>query len=95
MTKNKRKVEVFTAGCPVCEKTVKLVKSLACPNCEVIVYDLNKGCETNDCRRKAVEYGIERLPAVVVDGKLAECCKIGAINAQSLRAAGIGVAAAG
>lgn len=38
----KRKVEVFIAGCPVCDKTVKLVQSLACPNCEVVVYDLNK-----------------------------------------------------
>lgn len=90
MTKNKKMVEVFTAGCPVCEKTVKLVKSLACPSCEVIVYDLNKGCETNDCRRKAVEYGIERLPAIAVDGRLLECCKAGPISAASLRAAGIG-----
>lgn len=90
MTKIKRKVEVFTAGCPVCEKTVKLVKSLACPGCEVIVYDLNRGCETNDCRRKAVEYGIERLPAVVVDGSLLECCMAGPISAATLRAAGIG-----
>ncbi len=55
----KRKVEVFTSGCPVCETTIKLVKSLACSNCEVIVYDLNKGCETNDCRKLAEAYGVE------------------------------------
>lgn len=86
----KRKVEVFTAGCPVCEKTVKLVRSLACPNCEVVVYDLNKGCETNECRRKAEEYGVKRIPAVAVNGKLLGCCKTGAIDVKALRAAGIG-----
>ena len=35
----RRKVEVFTAGCPLCQETVKLVKEPACPRCEVIVYD--------------------------------------------------------
>ena len=90
MEKNKRKVEVFTAGCPVCDKTVELVKSLACPSCEVIVYDLNKGCETNECREKAEKYGVTRLPAVAVNGVLLECCKTGAISEDALRAAGIG-----
>lgn len=64
---SKRIVEVFTAGCPVCEPTVKQVKALACDSCEVIIYDLNKGCDTNECRDKAEKYGITRLPAVAVD----------------------------
>ena len=55
----KRRIEVFTAGCPVCEETVKQVQEAACSSCEVIVYDLNKGCETNECRDKAKEYGIK------------------------------------
>ncbi len=38
----KRLVEVFTAGCSVCEGDVQQVKDLACDNCEVVVYDLNK-----------------------------------------------------
>lgn len=88
----KRRVEVFTAGCPVCEKTVKLVKSLACPECEVVVYDLNKGCETDECRKKAEALGIERVPAVAVDGTLVECCKTGAVSAEALKAAGVGKA---
>lgn len=86
----KRKVEVFTAGCPVCEPVVQLVKQTACPSCEVIVHDLNKGCATNECRDKAKKYGITKLPSVVVDGKLLECCKVGNITEQSLRAAGVG-----
>lgn len=31
----KRRIEVFTADCPVCEETVTLVQSLACPSCEM------------------------------------------------------------
>lgn len=90
MTNQKRKIEVFTSGCPVCEPIVELVKKIACSSCEVTVYDLNAGCITNECRDKAKVYGINRVPSVVVDGKLLECCKTGAITEQSLRAAGIG-----
>lgn len=28
MTSEKRRVEVFTAGCPMCEETVNVVKSM-------------------------------------------------------------------
>ncbi|MBN22434.1 MAG: glutaredoxin [Bdellovibrionaceae bacterium] len=86
----KRKVEVFTSGCPVCEPTVALVQKLACSSCDVEIYDLNKGCDTNECRDKGKNYGINRLPAVVVDGKLLDCCKQGAITEQALISAGIG-----
>jgi len=86
----KRTVEVFTAGCPVCEPVVELVRETACPSCEVIVYDLNKGCDTNECREKANEYGIQKIPAVAVNGKLLECCKIGTVTDEALRNAGVG-----
>ncbi len=71
----KRLVEVFTAGCPLCDETVKLVRELACQNCDIQIYDLREGCVTNECREKASHYGIHRVPAVVVNGKLAECCQ--------------------
>jgi glutaredoxin len=81
----KRKVEVFTAGCPLCDETVKLVKELACPSCDVTVYNLReKGVE------KAREYGVNSVPTVVVDGKIAECCARRKPNREDLRAAGIG-----
>ena len=38
----KRKVEVFVAGCPLCDETVELVKKLACPGCDVTIYNLQK-----------------------------------------------------
>ncbi len=87
---DKRIVEVFTAGCPVCDETVEMVNSLSCPSCEVTVYDLNKGCETNVCREKAKEYGLKRLPAVVVDGKPVDIFSVRGITKDSLVATGIG-----
>lgn len=86
----KRRVEVFTAGCPVCDEVVKLVKEMACEGCEVIVYNLNEPCESGECLDKVRNYGIDRIPAVVVDGRFAECCVVGPVTAEGLRAAGVG-----
>ena len=85
----KRTIEVFTAGCPCCEDAVKLVKSIACPSCEVRVLDMrtDKGAQA-----KAKQYGVKRVPAVAVDGKLADCCQVGEVSADTLRAVGVGVA---
>ncbi len=85
-----RRVEVFTAGCPFCEEAVGLVRSLACPNCEVQVYDLREGCATDERREKAKWYGITAVPAVAVNGVLLDCCRREPITADRLRSAGIG-----
>lgn len=86
----KRRVEVFTAGCPVCEGTVDLVKSLICPSCELKLFDLQEGCATSECREKAACYGIMALPAILVNGTLLDCCRRGPIDPSVLRAAGVG-----
>jgi hypothetical protein len=81
----KRQVEVFTAGCPVCDPVVRLVQEMACPDCEVTIYDLRQsGAE------KVAEYRITTVPAVVVDGNLASCCQNRGPNREDLAAAGIG-----
>lgn len=72
---NKRLVEVFTAGCPLCNETVKLVREWACENCKIQVYDLRERCTTNECREKVAQYGIHRVPAVVVNGFLTDGCQ--------------------
>jgi Hg(II)-responsive transcriptional regulator len=82
----KRKVEVFTAGCPVCTDLVDLVKATACPDCEVTVYNLNQGQGVDEAKR----YGITAVPAVVVEGKLLDCCKRAHPTEHDLRAAGVG-----
>jgi len=92
MVTAKRLVEVFTAGCPVCDDAVRLVKSLVCPSCDLKIYDLREGCATNECREKATHYGITAIPAVAVNGVLLDCCRREPITADRLRAAGIGQA---
>ncbi len=89
MTAAKRKVEVFTAGCPLCDEAVALVKQIACLSCEVVVHDLRAGGEAEG---RARSYGVNAVPAVVVDGLLAECCTQGPVDEETLRAAGVGVA---
>lgn len=81
----KRQVEVFTAGCPLCEPAVQLVQELACPDCDVTVYDLREAGAG-----RARQYGVQRVPAVVVDGTLAPCCQGGGVSQEQLQAAGIG-----
>lgn len=83
-----RKIEVFSAGCGVCEETINLVKSLACPSCDVTVLDMN---DTNTANR-AKQLGIKSVPAVVIDGKLATCCEGKGPDAEALKAAGLGQA---
>lgn len=86
----KRKVEVFTSGCFLCKETVKLVKDLACPNCEVTVYDLSEPCESKVCIDKAKAYGVNAIPAIAVNGELVECCERSRVDREALIAAGIG-----
>lgn len=66
----KRKIELFSAGCPACDETVRLVNRLACPSCEVRVLDMNDPTIAG----RAKSLGIRSVPAVVIDGKLADCC---------------------
>ena len=87
----KRKVEVFTSGCPICQPTVDLVKRLACPSCEVLFYDLTKD-NRKEVHDKAIAYGIERIPAVAVDGNLLECCEMSSVSENILIQAGVGSA---
>lgn len=82
---NKRKVEIFSAGCQVCQDTIERVENLACPSCDVSVLDISD----EKVAERAKDLGLRRLPAVVVDGVLAECCSHG-IDEDTLKTAGIG-----
>lgn len=84
----KRKVEVFSAGCPVCDDTIQLVNSVACPSCEVSAPDMREPAVA----RRARELGIRSVPTVVIDGKLAGCCAGRGPDEAVLRAAGLGQA---
>jgi len=88
----KRQIEVFTAGCPVCEPVVKTVKEMACDSCEVTVYNLVEQCNEKVCVDKMKAYNITSLPAVAVNGKLLSCCQNRGVSKEELAAAGIGKA---
>jgi glutaredoxin 3 len=75
-----------SAGCPACKETIELVNRVACLSCEVTVLDMRDTRIAN----RAKELGISTVPAVVIDGKLAECCKNRGVDEATLRVAGLG-----
>jgi hypothetical protein len=83
---NKRMVEIFSAGCPACDEAIKLVQSIACPSCEVAVLDMHDP----QVAGRAKSLGVQRVPAVVVSGQLADCCRGPKLDETALRAAGVG-----
>lgn len=84
----KRKVEVFSAGCPACQDAIDLVNRLACGSCEVSILDMNDIAVA----KRARDMGVRSVPAVVINGQLASCCAAGGVEEQALRAAGLGQA---
>ncbi len=87
----KRTVEVFIAGCPFCDETVKLVEDLACPSCDVQIYNVKD--EGGEALRKARGYGINRVPVVLVNGEICSCCRgQERVTREALMAAGVGQA---
>lgn len=64
-----------------------MVKDVACPSCEVEVLDMRQA----DIAKRAKEYDIKRVPAVVIDGRLASCCVGRGVDEATLRSAGLGV----
>lgn len=83
---DKRQIEIFSAGCPVCKDTIDLVNRLACSSCEISVLDMND----KEVAARATELGIRSVPAVTVNGKLAECCAGRGVDENALRAMGVG-----
>ena len=63
----KSKIEVFTAGCPLCGDTLKLVQqAVAGCGCEVV----ERRCSGAECCEPAKRYGIRTMPTVVVNGQI-------------------------
>lgn len=84
-----RTVEIFSAGCSVCEDAIAMVKDLACSSCEIQVRDMSD----EGVAERAETLGITTVPAVVIDGELVECCTNNGPDKETLRDAGLGQAA--
>jgi len=63
----KRKIEVFTAGCSLCDDTLRLVKdAVASCGCEVI----ERRCPPQQMCEEGKAYGVRAIPTVVVNGAI-------------------------
>lgn len=82
-----RRVEIFSAGCNTCQRTIEQLREQIDPRHEIIVHDMQ-----NDPRaaERAEAFGIRTVPAVVVDGFLLACCKNKGPTLRELHAAGLG-----
>ncbi len=64
----KGKIEVFTAGCSVCDDTLRLVKeAVSSCGCEVI----ERRCPPQQMCEEGKAYAVRAMPTVVVDGAIA------------------------
>ena len=82
----KRKVEVFSAGCAVCDSTVEMIKLWAGPWDEVIIHDTT----VVGVAKRAKSLGVRTVPAVFIDGTLTGCCAGHGCDESILRAHGLG-----
>ncbi len=87
MAERQRKIEIYSAGCPLCEGAIKMVNAIACPSCEVEILDMSQ----SEVAAKAREHGIRRVPSVVIEGKLLGCCSDRGVDEAVLRSEGVGV----
>ena len=86
MTDKRRTIEIFSAGCSLCDGLVQQIEQAACASCRIDVLDMN----VPEVQKRAGDLGIKSVPAVVVDGKLADCCGNRGVDLSVLRAAGLG-----
>jgi glutaredoxin len=84
---NRRKIEIFSAGCPVCQEAIATIQDNSCTSCDVTILDMNKSSVSN----RAKILGINSVPAVVIDGKLSDCCAGRGPDLKVLKTAGLGV----
>ena len=81
-----RKIEIFSAGCPVCQEAIDRVNDAACASCDVSVLDM----KDPDVARRAQSLGVRSVPAVAIDGALVSCCAGRGPDKDTLLAAGLG-----
>src|SRR5215469_7719102 len=80
------KIEVFTAGCPCCTEVVFFVVFLAATEHNVEIRDMHGPAVV----AAAAGYGIRRLPAVVIDGRLTDNCAALGLAEETLTQAIVG-----
>ena len=82
-----QRIEIFSAGCALCEAAETLVREVAGGHQEIVVHDLRRHPEA---AARAAEHGVNAVPAIVVDGRLLGCCRNAGPSTEELVAAGVG-----
>lgn len=82
----KRQVEIFSAGCNTCQRTIEQLREQIDPRHEIVVHDLH---DDKGSAERAEAFGIRTVPAVVVDGSLLSCCKNTGPTLRELHGAGL------
>src|SRR6516162_5593473 len=82
-----RKIEIFSAGCAVCEEVVAMVKHASGPSDEIIV------CDMKDITivRRAKSLGVRSVPAVVINGSWQIVVPSAALMSRHYGQPGLGV----
>ena len=81
-----RRVEIFSAGCTTCRRTIDQLREQIDPRHEIVVHDMHRD---QDAAEQAEALGIRTVPAVVVDGSLLACCRNTGPTLDELEAAGL------
>ena len=58
---NKRKIEIYSAGCPACDEAIQIVNGVACSSCDIEVVDMHQP----NVAVRAQQLSVKRVPAVV------------------------------
>jgi glutaredoxin 3 len=75
----KPKIEVFSAGCPLCLQAIEMVRREAGSSSEIIIRNMT---DARDFGR-ATALGVRSVPAIAIDGKLMSSG--GGVDVQILR----------
>lgn len=83
-----RTIEIFSAGCPLCLEAIdQVLTHVASPSDAVVTRDIYD----RDVLKAAKRLGIRRVPAIIVDGRLA-CCSDVTLDEALLLEADIDIA---
>jgi hypothetical protein len=79
----RKKIQVFSAGCLVCQEAITAVRHIAGADHDVEVLDMHQA----DVAARARQHGIRSVPSVVVNGHLQACRTDGGVDEAILRSA--------
>jgi orotidine-5'-phosphate decarboxylase len=78
-----QRIEVFSAGCPLCRQAEEMARRAAEAGWEVVVQSMH----SLEGAGRARELGVAVVPSVAVNGRLLDCCPQHGPSEEELRRA--------